>query len=81
VGDILTHKAYSSLLDLITLEAHDGHEETGFAGAVLPEENMGFPDRDLNIDPLEHFLVFNIHPEVVDFKHKNLTSITRKPPK
>ena len=79
VGDILAQEADAPLLHLITLETHDAHEQAGLAGAVLAEEDMGLPDGDPQVDPLEHFLVVDVYPEVVDLKHKNLDCNEKAP--
>jgi hypothetical protein len=40
---------------------------------------MGLPHGNPEVDPLKHFLVVDVYPEVVDLKHKNLECNEKAP--
>ncbi len=47
MSDILSVQKYAATLDLVTGEAHDGHEQGGLAGTVGSEEHRGVAGHDV----------------------------------
>src|SRR5512143_758843 len=65
------------MLYVILGKTHNGHEQGGFSGTVLAEDNVGFTLRDMKADPLKHFLPLNVYPKVFDLEHASPMTTTR----
>ena len=62
-------------------EAHERHEQGRLAGAVGAEENEGLTLVDVQVDPLEDFLVADTDMQVFYLKHMASLSGVRAGPK
>jgi hypothetical protein len=70
VCDIFPLEEDTALSHPVASEAHNGHKEGRFPGAVLSKKDMSFSPWDLEVDPLEHRFPVDLDPEIDYLQHE-----------
>ena len=70
IGDVLALVNDAALGHRVARNAHDSHEQRGFAGTVGAEQDERFARRNAQVDAVEDRRVAHAHMQIVDFKHR-----------